>query len=322
MVPAGPGSRRVALFLVMSLIWGATWIAIKTGVEAVPPLMFAATRLLAAGTILLAFVRPGDVRTLLGQHPSRLVLVALLINTFTYGLIFWGVQFVTSGLSAVVNLALMPIALFSIGLAAGEERYAHRNVLGVVSGIAGLVILFWPRLASSEASLLGLAAIVTGTLAYCLGSVLSRPLLRQARPLALASLQMLIGGAALAIVSLLVEPEPLRKLTALTEPSVLAGWLFLVLGGAVVGHTIYLSLIRDWGPSRAGLYAFVSPLIAVALGIVVFAEPFGPFEIIGSMTMLSAAALARGGTKTTRDGSGAVRAATLTRASMRHPDRR
>ena len=171
MAPGGAGSRHLALFLVMSLIWGATWIAIKTGVEAMPPLMFAATRFLAAGLVLLSLARSGNVPTFLSGRLGRVLLVALLVNTMTYGFIFWGVQHVTSGLSAVVNLALMPIALLSLGMAFGEERYARRNLLGIAMGIGGLVILFWPRLAaeSGGAPLLGLAAIVVGTLAYCIG---------------------------------------------------------------------------------------------------------------------------------------------------------
>ena len=117
--------------------------------------------------------------------------------------------------------------------------------------------------------------------------------MRETGALALSAVQMLIGGAGLVVASLILEPRSFGQLATLADPTVLASWLFLVLGGAVVGHTIYLSLIRDWGPSRAGLYAFVSPVIAVALGIVVFAESFGPFEAIGSVVMLSAAALAR-----------------------------
>lgn len=287
--------RQLLLFLVMSGLWGASWIAIKAGVEAMPPLLFAASRFLAAGVVLFAIAGRRRIRDCLAGRIGRVALVAILVNTATYGLIFWGVQHVASGLAAVVNLALMPIALFSIGLAFGEERYRHGSALGVGLGVLGLVILFWPRLMAGTDGLspLGLAAIVVGTLAYCLGSVLSRPLLRETGALALSAVQMLIGGAGLVVASLILEPRSFGQLATLADPTVLASWLFLVLGGAVVGHTIYLSLIRDWGPSRAGLYAFVSPVIAVALGIVVFAESFGPFEAIGSVVMLSAAALAR-----------------------------
>jgi len=65
-----------------------------------------------------------------------------------------------------------------------------------------------------------------------------------------------------------------------------------VFGGSIIAFTLYLQLLRDWGPTRSGLYAFVSPIIAVALGVFVFDEPFGAYEISGSIVMLTAAALA------------------------------
>jgi drug/metabolite transporter (DMT)-like permease len=73
---------------------------------------------------------------------------------------------------------------------------------------------------------------------------------------------------------------------------VLSSWLFLVSGGSVVAFTIYLVLLRDWGPSKTGLYAFVSPVVAVLVGIVVYGEPFGRYEVVGSGIMLASAALA------------------------------
>lgn len=294
--PAGPGPLELALFFTLCAIWGVTWIAIKTGVAALPPLLFAGTRVLAAGALILLLVRPGGMWGWLARRWGRLTVIALLVNAVTYGFIFWGVQHVTSGLSAVVNLSVMPIGLFSIGWVLGEERYVHRRLLGILIGILGLTILFWPRLVSGTqaSSLLGLCAIVVGTLAYCLGSVLSRPLLRETGPLMLSGLHMLIGGLGLTVLSIATEPVGVGTFAAFLNPSVLVSWLFLVLGGAVIGFTIYLRLLRDWGPSRVGLYAFVSPIIAVAVGVMVFGEPFGPFELLGSLVMLTAAALALG----------------------------
>jgi drug/metabolite transporter (DMT)-like permease len=291
-------SGKHVTFAVIATIWGLTWIAIKTGVAALPPFLFASLRLLAAGSTLLLLARlrsrrGGRSLSIRGLY-RRILVAALLVNTVTYGMVFWGMQYVPSGLSSVVNLSLIPVGLFTIGLAAGEETYSRRKVAAIVLGVIGLIVLFLPKLdfEGDGLALLGMVALVVGTLAYCWGSILSRPLLRALEPLALSGWLTLWGGAGLMVLALVFEDVRLPTLRRLAELPVLASWLFLVLGGSVIAFTLYLRLLRDWGPTRAGMYAFVSPVIAVVLGMLVLAEPFGSYELVGSTLMLSGAALA------------------------------
>jgi drug/metabolite transporter (DMT)-like permease len=280
------------LFALMCAIWGLTWIAIKIGVRAVPPFAFAASRLLLAGSVLFLMARIGGRPAPRRGAWPRIVLAALLVNTVCYGALFWGMQFVASGLSAVINLSMIPVGLFAVGVLSNEESFSSRKLGVLALGVSGLGILFFPKLTSQgeTGTLTGMLALVVGTAAYCWGSVLSRPLLREMDTRSLASLHNLIGGLGLA--AFLFEPVGRDTWAALLRPEVLASWLFLSLGGTVVAFTIYLSLLRDWGPGRAGLYAFVSPIVAVLVGVVVYHEPFGGFEILGSAFMLGAAALA------------------------------
>lgn len=281
-------------FALMCGIWGLTWIAIKIGVRAVPPFAFAASRLLLAGSVLFLLARLDGRRAPRRGAWPRIVLAAILVNTICYGSLFWGMQYVPSGLSAVINLALIPLGLFTIGVLANEERFSPRKLAVIALGVAGLGILFFPKLdAQGETgTLAGMLALVLGTAAYCWGSVLSRPLLREIDTLSLASLHNLVGGTGLAVGALLFEPIGRHTFEALLRPQVLASWLFLALGGTVVAFTIYLSLLRDWGPTRAGLYAFVSPIVALVVGIVAYGEKLGGFEALGSVLMLLAAAFA------------------------------
>ena len=96
----------------------------------------------------------------------------------------------------------------------------------------------------------------------------------------------------LALLDIVLPGIDGATLAAFLTLPVVASWLFLVLGGSIIAFTLYLRLLRDWGPTRAGLYAFVSPIIAVMLGVFVFDEPFGAYETLGSTLMLGAAALA------------------------------
>ncbi len=287
-------SRKHVLFIIMATIWGLTWIAIKTGVEAVPPFFFASVRLLIAGSVLLLLAKTTGVATSLDGFRGRILLAGVLVNTVAHGMVFWGMQYVPSGISSVVNLALIPVGLFTIGLAAKEETYSTRKAAAIALGVSGLMVLFLPKLSfdGDRLVLLGMVALVVGTLAYCGGSILSRPLLRQLPPLVLSGWLGLVGSAGLAILAFLFEPIDRATIDAFLAPRVVASSLFLAFAGSIIAFTIYLRLLRDWGPARAGLYAFVSPIIAVVLGVLVFGEPFGTYEIAGSFILLSAAALA------------------------------
>jgi drug/metabolite transporter (DMT)-like permease len=102
---------------------------------------------------------------------------------------------------------------------------------------------------------------------------------------------MLAGGLMMVPIAALVEQPGPELFTTLARPVPLASLLWLSLAAGAAGLTIYLRLIRDWGPTRAGMYAFVSPLIAVILGALVLGERLGPLEWIGGAAMLAAAAL-------------------------------
>ncbi len=284
------------LFIVMCLIWGLTWLAIKTGVERVPPLFFAGTRFAVAGAVLLAWGYAAGERPAIARADWRAFLFAsLLLIVGTYSLLFWGMQLVPSGLAAVINLSLTPTALLALGLAYGEERFSLRQTSAVLLGIAGLVVLFRPGGgASGGAEPWGIAAIVGGTVAYAWGSVLSRPLLRRYSPIFVSAVTCLVGGAILIAMALILEPIGGDTLSAFAAPAVLASWLFLVLFGSLVAFTIYLRLVRDWGTARAGLYAFVSPAIAVAVGITVSGERPRATDFLGMAIMLAATWFALG----------------------------
>lgn len=284
-------ARNLFSFALMSLIWGVTWAAVKFGLQEVPPLFLAAMRYLATALVLSLALGGGAWMTMRDQA-VRLAASAILVNVGTYGLLFWGMQSVPSGLSGVVNLALVPVLLFSLAALTGEERLTWMHALALLIGSTGLVGLFWTRLhQGGTASGAGLAAIVAATACYCVGSVVGRPLVGMARPLALTMMQAAIGGPVLLLLSLIAEPVSATTFSAIISPRVAGSILFLSLLGTIVGYTIYLMLIREWGTVRAGLYAFVSPIVALAVGAWLFGEKVGWTEIGGAVMLMSAAAL-------------------------------
>lgn len=293
-------TRSHALFAAMCLIWGATWVAVKIGLETVPPVFFAGTRFTAAGAILLGALRwRGALGRIARADLPRLAAVTLLMIAATYALLYWGAQFVSSGLAAVLDLALMPVALLAIAALLGEERFSPARAAGVALGVAGLLVLFGPQAldgggpegdaAGTAMWLAGGGAIVLSALVYSFGSVLARPLLRAYPPALVSGTTTLGGGLALVAGALALEPGATAALSGRWGRAAWASWGFLVLFGSLVAYTTYLRLVRDWGASRAGSYAFVSPVIAVLLGVLAFGETVTATDALGMAVMLAGA---------------------------------
>lgn len=291
-------NRNPALFAVMCLVWGLTWLPVKVGAAHVPPIFLAAARFVLAGVLMLAWAGRDAV---LVPRPARarLLATALLVNTGNYALLFWGIARAPTGLSAIVNFATIPVfsLLASRWLEGGTIE--RRQLVAIALGTLGLGLLFATRALgtrgsepASPAELWGLTAIAIGTLLYCLGAVLSRPIAIVMPVLTLAGWQTLIGGLGLTALSFLLEPVTARHFGALVAWPTWPALLFLVAAGSLAGFTIYLRLLRDWGAFRAGLYAFVSPVIAVAVGVVALHERFGAAEGAGAVLMFAAAAIA------------------------------
>ena len=284
---------RLLAFGAMAFVWGLTWIAAKWATEAAPPVFVAAIRLLlASGCFGLWCLAAGcAVRT---GRIGRLVAASLLVNTGCYSFLFWGVAHAPTGLAAILNLSLIPVFSMLIGAFHGEEMISARRLAAVALGAVGLALLFSARSGAprdGEIVGLGLAAVVVATLSYAWGAIVSKPLVREMPPVAVAFWETLIGGVALVPVALAIEPVGLDAVAALFRGRALLGFGFLVVGGSLVGFSIYLWLLREWGAFRAGLYAFVSPAIAVAVGVLWAGEAFGLPEAFGMAVMLAATAL-------------------------------
>lgn len=286
-------SANVVKFLVLCLIWGLNWIAVKVGIDTVPPLLFAATRFVVAGLLLSLWAcRSARLADWRKAEVGRLFAASLLFVTLCHGPLFWGMQYVTSGTAAVVEMSLTPIALLGFGIALGQERWNWANALAIGLGVVGLGVLFAPVIGADVSGLqpvVGLVAVAWAALSYSCGSVLARPLVMRRGSAMLSGTTMLIGGLALLAPAFVLEPEAARSLTIFWGWPALAGWLFLVVFGSVVGFNLYMQLLRDIGPAKAGSFAFVSPAIAVLVGMGAAGESASLQDVAGMAMMLLAA---------------------------------
>ena len=213
----------------MCLVWGLTWWPVKIGAAHVPPVFLAAARFLFAGALMLAWAGRAALAV---PRPAwkRLLATALLVNTGNYALLFWGVAHAPTGLAAIVNFGTIPFFSLLASRWLEGEPIMPRQLAAIALGSVGLGLLFATRalgaLGTAPASageLWGLAAIALGTLLYCFGAVLSRPIGVRLPVLVLAGWQTLIGGIGLCAISLALEPLEARHLRELVSWPTFAG---------------------------------------------------------------------------------------------------
>lgn len=272
-------------FVALCLAWGGTWLAIRIGVQETPPLWLASTRFAVAGLLLLVVARfVGGWRRIARPDLGRLVVMAAGAISICFGLIFWGEQYVESGLAGVLVQGFVPIGLFAFAVLLGKERVLGRQLIGLLLGLAGvaLLILTQIRYEADARVLAGTVAIIVGTLIYDWAGVYGGDLLSRYPAPLMSAYENLIGGLLLLPVSLVLEGGRLAADGPVPNARALGSWLYLVVIGSMVGFTAYTYLLAKWGPTRTSAYAFVTPVVAVTVGVFFAGERLRWQDFVGA----------------------------------------
>jgi drug/metabolite transporter (DMT)-like permease len=203
-----------------------------------------------------------------------------------YGPLFWAEQHVASGIAAIVS-ALIPVWIAGFEWQRSRSRTSAPLVLGTVCGLAGVAALsLTPGQTSGRIELLPLAALLFGTVAWAVGTIWSQRLpLPASKPMS-ASIQMLLGGATLTLVS--IAFGDLRHFSfSAVDARVTFSMIYLVIGASIVAFTAYVWLLGHDQPSRVASYAYVNPVIAVLLGWLLGGERLSIQVILGMILVLA-----------------------------------
>lgn len=284
-IPGGAGApgRTLGGFALLCLCWAATWLPLKHGVAHVPPLLFVASRFLAGGLALwlaAGGIRPPGLRLL---WPGAVLMIAA-----NYGLMAWGAARVPSGLAATVNFASVPLAV----LIFAGRRPRPGQIAALVLGAIGLVLLCLESGQLRGGAPAGLGAIALGAACYGLGTMRMKAAPTGLSPLGLAAWHSMVGGGLLLGLSWLVEPWDANAWSRFTAPAALLDWAVLVLLSTIVGFPLYLALLRRWSAPAVASYAYVCPVIALALGALIDGERPTAGQGAAGLMLIAAAALA------------------------------
>ncbi len=290
MTPATARERRLALiaWFAVCLIWGTTYLGIRVSLESMPPMIMAGLRWTVAGGGLAIYMAIRGERMPSGAALRGALLLGFLMLVLGNGGVVWAELYVPSGLTAVV-VAASPFWMAGVeAFRADGERMTWRTAIGLVLGFSGIVLLIWPELTHGGVGgrnfVLGMLALQLACLGWSIGSSYSKRHARADNVFSATAAQMLAGGAMMLAIGTARGEWSALSFT----PRSTAAFVYLSTVGAIGGFVAYTYALRHLPVSLVSLYAYINPIIAVALGVAILGEPF-------TLRMAAAAALVLGG---------------------------
>lgn len=276
--PYGP----IVVFCGLSLIWGSTWLAIKIGLDYFSPFLFAGIRFLIGGASLVIPL------LLMGKRYPRerkawvfMCRLGIFQIMIPYALVFWGEQYISSGLAAIL-FAMVPFFVAIIAnFAIPGEQWSLVKFSGIVVSFIGLILIFLKDLMIDSQSVWGGCAIVGAALSAAVANVIAKRSGTYLNPLINVSVQLSLGGIVLTVLSLVIEPH-MRWSFAL--PAV-GSMLFLSLFGSLLGFVGLYWLFTKMEVTKVSLITFITPVVAVMFGAVVLGEHF-TLNILGGTILI------------------------------------
>ena len=269
---AGLRGKALVAYLLVCVLWGSTYLAIRIGVGHLPPVLFAGVRFLVAGLVLGGLAMLAGVRLPTRARDWRtLAVTSVFLLVGGNAVVVWAEQFVASG-PASVFLAAMPLwaAFFDALMPGGGMALTWRLGIGLALGFLGSALL--AGITPHElvtANLSGPIALTLASASWALGSVYWKRHPTEASPYAAAAVQMVIGGGVLTLLGLALGEGAAWRL----DGAGLGAMAYLVVFGSIVGYTAYGYALEHASATVVGTYAYVNPVVAVLLGWLVLSEP-------------------------------------------------
>lgn len=256
--------KPILVWLLLCIVWGTTWIFIKLGLADLPPVSFAALRFTVACLLLLPVLLILKIEFPRGRRIWLVILITGILQFFfNYGLLFWGEQYITSGLAAVLQATIPAFGLVLARIYVGEQ-ITGLKIFSILLGLAGVAVIFREQLfLNGQMAFLGSLAVVVGAFGAAYASVLTKAKGAGTNPASLLFGQMLVGQIPLWTVGFATEGSPANF--RWTFQAVVCV-IFLAVVGSIVAFWLYYWLLTKIDVSKAMMISFVTPLVAVFVG--------------------------------------------------------
>jgi drug/metabolite transporter (DMT)-like permease len=292
--PSPPTAAVIGALLVVYLVWGSTYLAIAVVIQTMPPLLTAGVRYLAAGLItVIGFAALARFRRDPSppERPTRAqwrsaAMIGLLLLLGGNGGVVLGELFIPSGIAAVL-LAMEPMWLAGIDAALTRRRPSALAVAGIVAGIAGVAVLVVPVEGLAGFDPIGVGLVLVAGVSWAAGSIYVRHASLPRSGVLGTGMEMLAGGGALLIAGVMLGEVGHTDVSAFSTESVVA-LLYLVIFGSILAFTAYTWLLANVPVSVVATYAYVNPVVAVALGALILSEPITVRTLIAAVVIIGA----------------------------------
>ncbi|MCU0647347.1 MAG: EamA family transporter [Gemmatimonadaceae bacterium] len=288
-----PRALLVAAFATIYVVWGSTYLAIRWLVEGAPPFLMASIRFAIAGGLLFAWSRWRSGERPTGAHWRNAAVVGALLLFVGNGAVSWASQRVPSSLASLVISAtpLWLVILQRVGPLQRQPTVAELG--GVVIGLAGVALLVWPTGHQTGVPLVdpvGAIVLLIGCLSWAAGSLYARSAALPRTATMGPAMQMLC--ASVLLFGLAAVHGDLQRFDVRATPAS-AWWslLYLIVAGSLLGFTAFSWLMRVASPTLVGTYAYVNPVVAVLLGVLLGGEALPPRAVLATVVIVSGVAL-------------------------------
>jgi drug/metabolite transporter (DMT)-like permease len=288
-----PARWQVATALgIVYVVWGSTYLGIAVMVETLPPLVAAGVRYTTAGIILLVLLIAWNrLRGQRLERPTRIhwrnsVIIGALLLLGGNGGVVLGEQYIATGIAALV-VATSPIWMALFEAIVARERPGWLTIAGLVAGTTGVAILVVPLEGATTIHPLGLALVAMAAITWSIGAVYAKRVELPKSPFQGAGLEMLCGGAALLAVGVL-RGELLNVDVGSFSTESLVAVLYLIVFGSLIAFTAYIWLLHHVPIGTVSSTAYVNPIVAVALGVIILNEPMEPRTWLAAAIIIGA----------------------------------
>jgi drug/metabolite transporter (DMT)-like permease len=277
-------TKIILIYLMLCLIWGSTWLGIKIGLESLPPFIASGFRFIVASIGIFFIMR---VRKITLQKDRLAIKLYLLMGVFSFilafGLVYWGEQYVPSGLASVL-FGVYPffVALFSFFLIP-DEKIGSYKMIGMILGFLGIVVIFSDSFGSGlSLNVIGMLAVVLSGIIQAAVAVIIKKDGKMLNSLSMNFIPMLIAGIGLTTIGFLFEDLTKIKIDSKAIISV----LYLGLFGSILTFTSFYWLMKKVNVVILSLIAFITPIVALFLGWLIYNEQLTSENIYGAIMVL------------------------------------
>lgn len=290
-MPAGKSLnwQVIGAFAAIYLLWGSTYLAIRFALETLPPFLIAGARFIVAGAVLYALARRQGAAPPQRVHWRSAVILGFVLFVLNNGSLMWAETRVSSGMAALL-IATVPLWMVLSGwLIFRGQRPGRQVLVGLLIGLAGILLLVGPG-AAQQVDTLGAVVLIFASFAWAYGSLLSQRLAKPASALLSAGMNLLAGGALLVLASTLTGELAAFNPAAVSLKSALSV-VYLTIFGSIIGFGSYMWLLANVPADRVATYAYINPVVAVVLGWALAGESLTPQTLVAAAVIVMAVVL-------------------------------